>query len=105
MLTRLERKLLGLIITGLADDGFAPSFDEMSEKAGLHSRGNVHRVLTNLEQKGYIRRLKQRARAIEIVRLPEDMASEPSHMQTQIDLLKAENAMLRSQMQNAMAAE
>jgi repressor LexA len=73
MLTRKQLELLDLIRTRLETDGVPPSFDEMKEALDLKSKSGIHRLITALEERGFIRRLAHRARAIEILRLPEAM--------------------------------
>jgi repressor LexA len=71
MLTRKQRDLLEFIHTRTQRDGVPPSFDEMKEALDLRSKSGIHRLITALEECGFIRRLAHRARAIEIVRMPE----------------------------------
>lgn len=71
MLTRKQLELLDLIQKRMARDGVPPSFDEMKEALDLRSKSGIHRLITALEERGFIRRLAHRARAIEIVKLPE----------------------------------
>jgi len=71
MLTRKQKELLLLIRDRVAADGVPPSFDEMREALGLRSKSGIHRLITGLEERGFIKRLPHRARALEIVRLPE----------------------------------
>ena len=73
MLTRKQLELLDFINTRLKQDGVPPSFDEMKEALDLKSKSGIHRLVTALEERGFIRRLAHRARAIEIVKLPEAM--------------------------------
>jgi repressor LexA len=73
MLTRKQRELLQFIHARLRRDGVPPSFDEMKDELGLRSKSGIHRLITGLEERGFIKRLAHRARAIEILRLPEDM--------------------------------
>lgn len=73
MLTRKQMDLLEFIHTRLQKDGVPPSFDEMKEALDLRSKSGIHRLITALEERGFIRRLPHRARAIEIMRLPENM--------------------------------
>jgi repressor LexA len=73
MLTRKQLDLLDFIHKRLQRDGVPPSFDEMKEALDLRSKSGIHRLITALEERGFIRRLAHRARAIEIVRLPEAM--------------------------------
>jgi len=73
MLTRKQHDLLQFIQARLQRDGVPPSFDEMKEALDLRSKSGIHRLITALEERGFIRRLAHRARAIEIVRLPESL--------------------------------
>jgi repressor LexA len=73
MLTRKQYDLLHFIQQRLQKDGVPPSFDEMKEALDLRSKSGIHRLITALEERGFIRRLAHRARAIEIVRLPESL--------------------------------
>jgi len=74
MLTKKQHELLLFINKRLGDSGICPSFDEMKEALGLKSKSGVHRLITGLEERGFIRRLAHRARALEVARLPENMA-------------------------------
>lgn len=71
MLTKKQLDLLSFIRDRVARDGVPPSFDEMKEALDLRSKSGIHRLIIALEERGFIRRLAHRARAIEIVRLPE----------------------------------
>ncbi len=71
MLTRKQLDLLDFINKRLQRDGVPPSFDEMKEALDLRSKSGIHRLITALEERGFIRRLPHRARAIEIVKLPD----------------------------------
>ncbi|MCL4105336.1 UNVERIFIED_CONTAM: hypothetical protein GTU68_055467 [Idotea baltica] len=71
MLTKKQLELLGFIHKRMQKDGVPPSFDEMKEALDLRSKSGIHRLITALEERGFIRRLAHRARAIEIVKLPE----------------------------------
>ncbi|WP_432449686.1 transcriptional repressor LexA [Aliiroseovarius marinus] len=73
MLTRKQLELLEFIHKRIQRDGVPPSFDEMKEALDLRSKSGIHRLITALEERGFIRRLAHRARAIEIVKLPEPM--------------------------------
>ncbi len=73
MLTRKQMELLEFIKQRMDRDGVPPSFDEMKEALDLRSKSGIHRLITALEERGFIRRLAHRARAIEIIRLPEAM--------------------------------
>ncbi|WP_316013034.1 transcriptional repressor LexA [Roseobacter sp. HKCCA0434] len=71
MLTRKQLDLLNFIHSRVQVDGVSPSFDEMKEALDLRSKSGIHRLITALEERGFIRRLAHRARAIEIVRMPD----------------------------------
>ncbi len=71
MLTRKQHELLMFIHERMKESGVPPSFDEMKEALDLKSKSGIHRLVTALEERGFIRRLPNRARALEIVRLPE----------------------------------
>ena len=71
MLTKKQLDLLEFIQKRVARDGVPPSFDEMKEALDLRSKSGIHRLITALEERGFIRRLAHRARALEIVKLPE----------------------------------
>ena len=76
MLTKKQLDLLQFIHRRGQQDGVPPSFDEMKEALDLRSKSGIHRLITALEERGFIRRLAHRARAIEIVKLPESMGGE-----------------------------
>ena len=71
MLTTKQKELLMFIHERLKETGVPPSFDEMKEALDLKSKSGIHRLITALEERGFVRRLPHRARALEIVRLPE----------------------------------
>jgi repressor LexA len=71
MLTRKQYELLRFINERLKEDGVPPSFDEMKDALDLRSKSGIHRLITALEERGFIRRLPNRARAIEVIKLPE----------------------------------
>ena len=71
MLTKKQLQLLDFINKRMIRDGVPPSFDEMKDALDLRSKSGIHRLITALEERGFIRRLAHRARAIEIVKLPE----------------------------------
>lgn len=73
MLTRKQLELLDFIRLRIEADGVPPSFDEMKDALDLKSKSGIHRLITALEERGFIRRLAHRARALEIVKLPEAM--------------------------------
>ena len=81
MLTRKQHELLIFIHDRLQSVGIPPSFDEMKEALDLKSKSGIHRLITALEERGFIRRLPNRARALEVLRLPDSMggkAPEPT---------------------------
>ena len=74
MLTRKQAELLRFIHERLKEAGVPPSFDEMKDALDLRSKSGIHRLITALEERGFIRRLPNRARAIEVIKLPESIA-------------------------------
>jgi repressor LexA len=74
MLTRKQFELLMFIHERLKEAGVPPSFDEMKDALDLRSKSGIHRLITALEERGFIRRLPNRARALEVLRLPESVA-------------------------------
>ncbi|WP_340109174.1 transcriptional repressor LexA [Pikeienuella sp. HZG-20] len=74
MLTRKQLDLLKFIHQRVSEEGVSPSFDEMKEALDLRSKSGIHRLIVALEERGFIRRLAHRARAIEIIRLPDGLA-------------------------------
>ena len=70
MLTRKQAELLRFIHERLKEAGVPPSFDEMKDALDLRSKSGIHRLITALEERGFIRRLPNRARAIEVIKLP-----------------------------------
>ena len=72
MLTKKQHELLLYIHEHLGTEGISPSFDEMKEALGLKSKSGIHRLITGLVERGFIRRLPHRARAVEVLRLPGD---------------------------------
>jgi len=78
MLTRKQYELLTFIDKTLRDTGISPSYDEMKEALDLKSKSGIHRLITGLEERGFIRRLPHRARALEVLRLPENRDELPA---------------------------
>jgi repressor LexA len=74
MLTRKQYELLRFINERLKEAGVPPSFDEMKDALDLRSKSGIHRLITALEERGFIRRLPNRARAIEVIKLPDSVA-------------------------------
>jgi repressor LexA len=75
MLTKKQYELLLYIHKHLNEHGVSPSFDEMKDALGLRSKSGIHRLISGLEERGFINRLAHRARALEVVRLPENQAA------------------------------
>ena len=71
MLTRKQHELLMFIHERIKETGVSPSFDEMKEALDLASKSGIHRLITALEERGFLRRLPHRARALEVIKLPE----------------------------------
>jgi repressor LexA len=75
MLTRKQHELLRFIQVRLEDTGISPSFEEMKEALDLKSKSGVHRLISALEERGFIRRLPNRARALEVLKQPENLSA------------------------------
>ena len=73
MLTRKQHELLMFIHERMKEAGIPPSFDEMKDALDLRSKSGIHRLITALEERGFIRRLPNRARALEVIKLPDSM--------------------------------
>ena len=71
MLTLKQKQLLLFIHERIKDSGISPSFDEMKDALNLASKSGIHRLISALEERGFIRRLPHRARALEVLKLPE----------------------------------
>lgn len=78
MLTAKQRELLLFINQRLTATGVSPSFDEMKDALRLRSKSGIHRLVGGLEERGFIRRLPHRARALEVIKLPEESAAGPA---------------------------
>src|SRR3712207_3262296 len=74
MLTRKQHELLVFIDRHLRTTGFSPSFEEMKDALKLKSKSGIHRLITALEERGFLHRRAHRARALEVLRLPESLA-------------------------------
>ncbi|MEM6758329.1 MAG: transcriptional repressor LexA [Pseudomonadota bacterium] len=85
MLTKKQLDLLEFIHKRVQRDGVPPSFDEMKEALDLRSKSGIHRLITALEERGFIRRLAHRARAIEVVKLPDSVAAKTGFTPRVID--------------------
>ena len=78
MLTRKQHELLMFIHSHIRETGVSPSFDEMKDALDLASKSGIHRLITALEERGFLRRLQHRARALEVVRMPEQASVPPA---------------------------
>lgn len=85
MLTKKQLDLLDFIHKRVQRDGVPPSFDEMKDALDLRSKSGIHRLITALEERGFIRRLAHRARALEIVKLPDSLAGKAGFTPQVID--------------------
>src|SRR6202171_3136351 len=78
MLTKKQHELLMFINQRLGATGVSPSFDEMKDALDLRSKSGIHRLISGLEERGFIRRLPHRARGLEVIKPPETSASDPA---------------------------
>jgi repressor LexA len=78
MLTPKQQELLSFIQTRLEEGGVSPSFEEMKDALDLRSKSGIHRLINALEERGFIRRLPNRARALEVLKLPDAMHRAPA---------------------------
>jgi repressor LexA len=78
MLTRKQHELLMFIEQHLRETGFSPSFEEMKDTLQLRSKSGIHRLITALEERGFLKRRHHRARALEVIRLPQDTRPHPA---------------------------
>jgi repressor LexA len=85
MLTAKQQELLVFIQQRLDASGISPSFEEMKEALGLKSKSGIHRLISALEERGFLRRLPNRARALEVTRLPDALKVEPAIMRNDRD--------------------
>jgi repressor LexA len=95
MLTNKQRELLILVNDKLRKDGVPPSFDEMKDALDLKSKSGIHRLITALEERGFIKRLANRARAIEILKLPDSDSNKgfnPRVIDGKLDIIQQENS-------------
>ena len=95
MLTNKQRDLLILVNDRLRKDGVPPSFDEMKDALDLKSKSGIHRLITALEERGFIKRLANRARAIEILKLPDSDSNKgfnPRVIDGKLDTNQQENS-------------
>src|SRR5579875_2281597 len=92
MLTAKQRELLLMIDERLKTSGISPSFDEMKDALALKSKSGVHRLISALEERGFIRRLPNRARALEVLRVPEAQAGAAPRPSAPVTVPQAANA-------------
>lgn len=89
MLTRKQHELICFIDDRLRETGVSPSFEEMKEALDLKSKSGVHRLISALEERHFIRRLPNRARALEVLRMPERGATQPKRAPTPVNVRPA----------------
>jgi repressor LexA len=94
MLTRKQHELLLYIDRHLSESGVSPSFEEMKEALDLKSKSGVHRLISALEERGFIRRLANRARALEVLKMPEMKAAAPATAGAPLRVPQAANDMI-----------
>jgi len=104
MLTRKQHELLLFINRRLGEGGVSPSFEEMKEALNLKSKSGIHRLISGLEERGFIRRLAHRARALEVVRLPEEtsVASRRAAAAAPADRSRFSPTIIRGDFKNAL---
>lgn len=83
MLTRKQHELLMFIDRHLKNTGFSPSFEEMKDALSLKSKSGIHRLISALEERGFLRRHHHRARALEVIRTPEDLGQGPAALRAE----------------------
>ncbi|HEY0113367.1 MAG TPA: transcriptional repressor LexA [Allosphingosinicella sp.] len=104
MLTRKQSDLLSYIHTRLSESGVSPSFEEMKEALALKSKSGVHRLISALEERGFIRRLPNRARALEVLRMPDAKAGIASLPKAPPALPQAANDVIELPLHGRIAA-
>jgi repressor LexA len=102
MLTKKQHELLLFINGRLSEGGVSPSFEEMKEALGLKSKSGIHRLISGLEERGFIRRLAHRARALEIVRLPDGITQKPSSNRPVPERTRFSPTVIRGDFKNAL---
>ena len=105
MLTKKQLDLLEFIHKRVQRDGIPPSFDEMKEALDLRSKSGIHRLITALEERGFIRRLAHRARALEIVKLPDAMTGKSGFAPRVIDGDRPDSIPVKSKQVEVAAIE
>jgi repressor LexA len=104
MLTRKQHELLTYIHGRLTETGVSPSFEEMKEALALKSKSGVHRLISALEERGFIKRLANRARALEILRMPDVKAGIASQPRAPANLPEAANDVIELPLHGRIAA-
>ncbi|ALR21690.1 transcriptional repressor LexA [Sphingobium baderi] len=109
MLTPKQQQLLSFIQTRLEERGVSPSFEEMKDALDLRSKSGIHRLINALEERGFIRRLPNRARALEVLKLPDAMHRLPKEMpaatsQARVSLPIAANDIIEIPLHGRIAA-
>lgn len=104
MLTRKQIELLKFIHERLQENGVPPSFDEMKEALNLRSKSGIHRLILALEERGFIRRLPNRARALEVLRLPETRVPQPGRQRFSPSVIEGDLGKVRAPSAEAEAA-
>jgi repressor LexA len=104
MLTRKQSELLTYIQDRLRESGISPSFEEMKEALALKSKSGVHRLISALEERGFIRRLPNRARALEILRMPDVKAASASQPRVPVAPPRAANDVIELPLHGRIAA-
>ncbi len=101
MLTKKQSELLRFINERLKETGVPPSFDEMKDALDLRSKSGIHRLIMALEDRGFIRRLPNRARALEVLRLPDSTAPTPRPQKFSPSVIEGDLGRIRALPQNA----
>ncbi|MGS1018040.1 transcriptional repressor LexA [Allosphingosinicella humi] len=104
MLTRKQHELLCFIHDRLAESGVSPSFEEMKEALDLKSKSGVHRLISALEERGFIRRLANRARALEVVKMPDQAGKAAPTATPQIPVAANSNDIIELPLHGRIAA-
>jgi len=104
MLTRKQSELLTYIQDRLKESGVSPSFEEMKDALALKSKSGVHRLISALEERGFIRRLPNRARALEVLRLPEAQAGAAAQAKAPVTPPQAANDVIELPLHGRIAA-
>src|SRR4051794_11271073 len=104
MLTRKQSELLTYIQDRLKESGVSPSFEEMKDALALKSKSGVHRLISALEERGFIRRLPNRARALEVLRVPETQAGNVVQLKAPVPAPQAANDVIELPLHGRIAA-